>query len=124
MITDAYTVQYLLEGTLANPPRVIWNDSARAGLATIAGDVSVDLTQHQDRSGTRISLRLYQGGDTFSLHEPRNQGWVKKRYASEDDERLAGLLNDLWGAAAAQGRRPQATEDIRDRLYRRLLFEQ
>lgn len=123
MITDAYTVQFLLEGTLANPPRVVWSESARTGLAANAGGVAVDLARHHDRTGARISLRLRHGADSVSVHEPLNLGWLRKRYHSEDDERLAGLLTHLWSAAVAQRDALPMPAEARDRLYRRLLFE-
>jgi hypothetical protein len=84
MITDAYTVQFLLEGTLASPPRVVWRESGSA-LAAQAGGVAVGLCQNHDRAGSRLSLSLRRGEDTFSLHQPLNFGWISKRYASSDD---------------------------------------
>ncbi len=123
MITDAYTVQFLLEGTVASPPRVVWRESAGAGLAAHAGEVDMDLTQNHDRTGTRIRLSLRQGADTFSLHEPLNRGWLNRRYATEDEELLAVLMTKLWRAASAQLGVPAEPEAARDRLYRQLLFE-
>lgn len=122
VITDAYTVQFLLEGTLANPPRVTWRESG-ASLTTLAGGVSVGLWQNHDRAGTRVSLSLRRGAETFSLHEPLNRGWLTKHYPSPDDERLAGLMADLWRAAHAQSQQAPGPEEVRDRLYRQLLFE-
>ncbi len=131
MISDTYTLQFLLEGTLASPPRIIWQDASREvpGLVAQMGGVAVELREIFERSGSRIRVRFRSGDDLFSLHEPQNQGWLRKRYASEDDEQLAELLNNLWRAAAEQTGRGRVTvtngpEEVRARLYRQLLFEQ
>jgi hypothetical protein len=129
MISDAYTLQFLLEGTLASPPRIVWQDASREGpgLVTQMGGVAVELRETYERSGRRISVRFRYGADVFSLHEPQNQGWIRKRYASESDEQLAKLLSELWCAAAEQcsSERPveKGPELVRARLYRQLLFE-
>jgi hypothetical protein len=119
MITDAYTVQFLLEGTLANPPRVVWRESA-PGLTAQTGGVSVDLSETCERAGARISVQFRKGEDVFALHEPLNQGWLSKRYATPDDEHLASLLGRLWQAASIQARRAEAPDEIRARLYRQM----
>lgn len=131
MITDAYTVQYLLEGTLANPPRVVWRESPAegAGLTARAGGVEVKLSETHSRSATRLSMRFRRGDDTFSLHEPVDTGWFRNGYASADEEALAQLFKRLWRAAIAQSearseRGAQHPEEIRNRLYQQLLFEQ
>jgi hypothetical protein len=130
MISDAYTLQFLLEGTVASPPRIVWQDASREapGLVAQMGGVAVEMREIYDRSGPRIRVRFRSGDDLLSLDEPRNQGWLRKRYASEDDERLASLLSSLWHAAAQQtahGRTiANGPEEVRARLYRQLLFEQ
>ena len=130
MISDAYTLQFLLEGTLASPPRIVWQDASREapGLVTQMGGVAVEMREIYERSGARIRVRFRSGDDLFSLHEPQNQGWLRKRYGSEDEERLAMLLSSLWRAAAEQTARGRAVsngpEEVRARLYRQLLFEQ
>jgi hypothetical protein len=127
MITDAYTVQFLLEGTLANPPRVVWREAVgTSGFEARSGGVAVGLSETHERSGTRISMRLRRGDDVFSLHEPANQGWLRKGYTSPDDEELAGLLGRLWRAASEQNAAEQGCanmDEARTRLYRQLLFE-
>jgi hypothetical protein len=130
MISDAYTLQFLLEGTLASPARIIWQDASREGPGLVAqmGGVAVEMREIYERSGPRIRVRFRSGDDLFSVHEPQNQGWIRKRYASEDDERLATLLSGLWRAAAEQTSRGRSVangpEEVRARLYRQLLFEQ
>ena len=130
MISDAYTLQYLLEGTLARPPRIVWQDASNEapGLVAQMGGVAVEMREIFERSGPRIRVRFRSGDDLFSLHEPQNQGWLRKRYATEDDERLATLLTSLWRAAAEQTSRERSVqngpEEVRARLYRQLLFEQ
>ncbi len=130
MISDAYTLQYLLEGTLARPPRIVWQDASREapGLVAQMGGVAVELREIYERSGPRIRVRFRSGDDLFSLHEPQNQGWLRKSYASEDDARLATLLTNLWRAAAEQTSNGRSVangpEEVRARLYRQLLFGQ
>lgn len=123
MISDAYTIQFLLEGTRANPPSVVWRESPGSGLAAKAGRVAVDLAKHTERAGTRVSLNFSHGDDTYSLHEPLNRGWLTRSYTSPDEEHLAGLLRDLWKAASDQRAHAAGPEAIRERLYRQLLFE-
>ncbi|MEO5922888.1 MAG: hypothetical protein ABIR70_03580 [Bryobacteraceae bacterium] len=130
MISDAYTLQFLLEGTIARPPRIVWQDTSREapGLVAQMGGVAVEIREIYERSGSRIRVRFRSGGDVFTLHEPQNQGWLRKRYASIDDEQLATLLNSLWRAAAEQTGRERAAvtngpDEVRARLYQQLLFE-
>jgi hypothetical protein len=131
MITDAYTIQFLLESTLALPPSIDWREVANESLsfAATVGVVAITITEIHTRAGVRTELNLRSDGEEFSLYAPIPVGWFGKRFASPGDKDLADRLKELLSAAAQQcaDRREQARahpDDLRERMYRKLLFGQ
>jgi hypothetical protein len=131
MITDAYTVQFLLEGTLAQSPSIVWREltSEALGFGTRVGDVEISLTEIHARPAIRIGLCLRCGVQEYSLYEPLSVGWFGKTYASDAEADLAERLKRLLHAASQQcaqrhARQYEHPEELRERLYQRVLFGQ
>ena len=130
-ISDVYAAQYLLEGTLAVPQRIAWREQVPDGasLITELGGVEIVLEHVYARTASHLMLRFRDREDEYCLREPTPIGWFGRRYSSEDDRSLAELLRKLMRAAMlqCQARKARALENpelVRDRIYRRLLFEQ
>ena len=131
MITDAYTVQFLAEGTLAQQPSIIWREleTEAVGFKTQVAGVEISITEIHARPATRIGLCFRSGAEEFSLYEPIPVGWFGKTYASQSDADLAAELKKLLRAALQQctqrvAREHEHPEEIRERLYQKLLFGQ
>ncbi len=131
-ISDTYAVQYLLEGTQSGNPHILWQEQVDGGggYVTQVGDVEIQLQHYQSRTGRHLTLRFQSHMDEFYLHEPSSVGWLgRRKYSSEDERSLAEMLQRLMLMAEQQinSRRETAIqnpEQVRERLYRRLLFEQ
>ena len=110
MISDAYTVQFLLNGTMAATPTVVWSELANEALGFRAhvGAVEISIMEIHTRPAVRIGLTLCAGVEQFSLYTPL-----------PDRELLHAAANQC---AQRQARAHQHPEELRERLYRRLLF--
>lgn len=115
-ISDAYVVQYLLEGASAVPLRIVWQEGESAGYVATIGDVRVELLSGQSPAGLRSVLRFVWACDEFCIEDPQSGGFLSRRYADEGDRSLA----DLWCRLNAYEKR----DEIRERIYHRLLFGQ
>jgi hypothetical protein len=131
MITNAYTIQFLVEGTLAVPPSIVWRELANeaAGFAAHVCGVEITLTQIHTRPALRTRLSFRCGVEEFSLYAPVPVGWFGRKYASPDDADLAERLRVLLDAVARQCSERQAQayahpEEVRERIYKKLLFGQ
>lgn len=129
MISDAYTVQFLLDGTLAATPTVLWSELVNEALGFRAqvGSVEISIMEIHTRPAVRIGLTLSAGVEQFSLYTPLPDGWLGDRYSRPEEADLAGRLRGLLQAAASQFSQRQARdqehpEELRERLYRQLLF--
>ena len=129
-ISDLYAVQCILDGTQSEDPRILWKEqiSDGNGYITQIGDVEFHLQQCHSRSGSRLVLNIMDSQDEFCLHEPIAIGWFGRKYGSENERCLAELLQKLMRAVSVQcnNRRERAIyhpEQVKERLYRRLLFE-
>ena len=129
MISDAYTVQFLLNGTVAATPTVVWSELANEalGFRTQVGGVEISITEIHTRPAVRISLTLTAGVEHFSIYTPLPDGWLCGRYSRPEDANLVERLKGLLHAAANQCTQRQARahehpEELRERLYRQLLF--
>ena len=130
-ISDAYIVQYLLDGTSEVPAAIHWRekDTEQVGYTAHVEDVDVILEPVYSRAGSRLLLRFRQGGDEFSIGEPAAGGWLGRKFSTEDECHLARLFRELSAAVASQcvrrrQRAEQNQEAIRERIGRRLLFGQ
>jgi hypothetical protein len=126
MVSDTYTVRYLLQGTRDVPARVAWREH-RGGLMAEVDGVEVLMTEIATRLATRLGLRFRCGSDEFWLYSPVPLGWSRREYGSEEERDLAELLPALWRAAREQCARKrnfeaEHREEIRDRVYRQLLW--
>jgi len=130
-ISDAYIVQYLLDGTSEVPAAIHWRekDTDKIGYTAQMQDVDVSLEPVYSRAGSRLLLRFRQGSDEFSIGEPAAGGWLGRKFSTEDECRLAKLFQELSTAVVSQcarrrQRAEQNQEQIRERIGRRLLFGQ
>ena len=130
-ISDTYAVRYLLEGTQSGNPHILWREQVDdgSGYETQVGDVEIQLQHYHCRTGSHLMLRFRNQMDEFYLREPSSVGWLgRRKYSSEDERSLAEMLQRLMSMVAQQinSRRERAIEhpeQVRERLYRRMLFE-
>jgi hypothetical protein len=130
-ISDAYIVQYLLDGTSQVPAGIQWceKDAEQIGYVALVEGVDVILEPFYSRAGSRLGLRFRQGGDEFSITEPAGGGWLGRKFSTDDEREMSRLFRDLIRAVASQcalrrQRAEQNQEQIRERIGRRLLFGQ
>jgi hypothetical protein len=128
-ISDAYIVQYLLDGTLAVPAEVHWReeDAEQTGYVALLEHVEVILEPAYSRAGSRLILRFRNDGEEFNICEPAQRGWLGRKFSKEDERDLAKLFSDLMSAVASQCARKRLyaaanQQEIRERISRRLLF--
>ncbi|MCU1337949.1 MAG: hypothetical protein JWO19_3530 [Bryobacterales bacterium] len=128
-ISDAYIVQYLLDGTSEVPAEIHWRekDADQIGYVATLDQVDVILEPVYSRAGSRLILRFRNDGEEFSICEPAHRGWLGKKFSKEHERDLAKLFSDLMSAVVFQcaSRRRRAAENqeqIRERISRRLLF--
>ena len=128
-ISDAYIIQYLLDGTLAVPPEIHWRerDAEHVGYVAQLEDVDVILEPIYSRAGSRMHLRFCYGGEEFGISEPAGGGWLGRRFSTEDERHLVRLFRGLIKAAVSQctirrQRFEQNQEEIRERISHRVLF--
>jgi hypothetical protein len=128
-ISDAYIVQYLLDGTSEVPAQIHWRekDAEQVGYVALMEDVDVILEPFYWRAGSRLGLRFRHGGEEFCISEPAMGGWLGRRFSTEDERELSKLFRRLISAVASQCsarriRADQNHQEIRERIGRRLLF--
>jgi hypothetical protein len=129
MVSDTYTVRFLLQATQSAPPRVRWRESSSGGLQARVDGVEILLTEIHFRTAPRLGLRFRYRDDEFWLYSPQPVGWFGREFASEAERDLAELLTELFRAAAAQCARKmnydfEHPEEVRERIYQQLLFGQ
>ncbi len=131
MITDAYTIQFLLEGTLAKPPSIVWRELANEalGFCSQVGAVEITISQIHARTAIQTGLTFRSGVEKFSLYAPVPVGRFGKKFSSPEDADLARRIDTLLSAVARQcsDRQEDAyayPEKVRERIYRELLFGQ
>jgi hypothetical protein len=127
-ISDNYAVQYLLEGTQSEDPRIVWQEQESSGYIALVEGVEILLERVHSRTESHLALRFTDRTDQIYVHEPHGMGWFGRQYASEDERTLAEMLQRLMDAVLQQckGRRERAIchpGQVKERLYRRLLFE-
>lgn len=128
-ISDAYIVQYLLDGTSEVPAQIHWceKDAEQAGYVAQLEGVGVILEPVYSRTGSRLVLRFRHGGEEFSICEPAGRGWLGLKFSTEDERHLIRLFRGLIQAVASQctirrQRAEENQEEIRERISHRLLF--
>ena len=128
MVSDTYTVRYILQATEATPAQVVWREHA-SGFAASMDGVDLLLTEMHTRLGIRIGLRFRHREDELWVYSPLPAGWLGRDYASETERDLAELLQDLLRTASLQCTRRlnydyEHPEEVRERIYQQLLFGQ
>lgn len=128
-ISDAYIVQYLLDGTAEFPAPIRWRekDTNALGFLTRIEDVDVTLEPSYSRTGSHMVLRFQHDGEEFLICEPVRRGWLGRRFLTHDEREMNVLFRELVAAVSAQcaERRQRAEhnhQQIRERIGRQLLF--
>ena len=126
-IHDAYVVQYLLQSTREVPSHIRWREGeSGAYLANIRG-VEVELGQALNTDGPRNYIALTHDWEKVFIVEPRSVAVFRKRYETEEQQRLAKLMKELSSAVSRQcaAGQPNAEQvrQRRERIYRQLLFD-
>jgi hypothetical protein len=130
-ISDAYIVQYLLDGTSQVPAEIHWREKGaeQSGYVALVEDVKVVLEPVYSRVGSRLVLRFRHNGDEFVIGEPAKGGWLGRKFSTEEERGLSRLFRELIHTVTAQCamRRQHAEqnqEEIRERISHKLLFGQ
>lgn len=128
-ISDAYIVQYLLDGTSEVPTQIHWceKDADQVGYVAMVEEVDVFLGPFYSRAGSHLCLRFRHSDEEFSIREPAAGGWLGSKFCTEDERELSTLFRKLIAAVTSQCavRRHRAEanqEQIRERIGRRVLF--
>ncbi len=128
-ISDAYIVQYLVDGTSQVPAEIQWREKSaeQVGYVALVEDVKVILEPVYSRVGSRLILRFRHDGEEFVIDEPAKGGWLGRKFATEEERGLSRLFRELAHAVASQcavrrERAEQNHEEIRERIGRQLLF--
>jgi hypothetical protein len=128
-ISDAYIIQYLLDGTSEVPAQIHWceKDSDQFGYVAQLESVDVILEPIYSRAGSRLVLRFSHDGEEFSVSEPAGGGWLGRKFSTEDERHLVRLFRELINAVVSQCTirhqwAEQNQEEIRERISHRLLF--
>ncbi|MGH9647768.1 MAG: hypothetical protein ACRD4E_13235, partial [Bryobacteraceae bacterium] len=90
-ISDAYIIQYLLDGTSGVPAQIHWREQAaeHAGYVAQLEGVEVTLEPVYSRVGSRLVLRFCHAGEEFAISEPAGRGWLGRKLSSEDERYLS-----------------------------------
>ena len=130
-ISDAYIIQYLVDGTREVPETICWREkfTEQMGYAALVEGVNVILEPEYSRAGSHLTLRFRHDDDEFRICEPADGGWLGRKFATEDERTLVKLFRELMAAVTAQcaQRRVRAErnrDELRDQITRRLLFGQ
>lgn len=128
-ISDAYIVQYLLDGTAEVPAQIRWREKDSDGLGYVARVENVDviLEPAYSRTGSRLVLRFQHDGEGFAICEPARRGWLGRRFSTGEERELNALFRELLAIASSQcadrrQRSEQNQQEIRERIGRQLLF--
>jgi len=128
-ISDAYIIQYLLDGTVAVPAEIHWRDKDPEHIGHVAQLEGVDviLEPIYSRAGSRLALRFCHDDEEFVISEPAGRGWLGRKFSTEDERCLVTLFRGLINAVVSQcaSRRQKAEqnqEQIRERISHRVLF--
>ena len=130
-ISDAYIIQYLVDGTREAPETICWREKSteQMGYAALVEGVEVILEPEYSRAGSHLILRLRLGDNEFRICEPTGGGWLGRRFSTEDERHMVKLFRELITGIVSQcnQRRLRAErnrEQIREQISRRLLFGQ
>ena len=130
-ISDAYIIQYLVDGTREVPETICWREKSaeQMGYAVLIEGVEVILEPEYSRAGAHLTLRFRHNNDEFRICEPAAEGWLGRKLATEDERTLMRLFRELMVAVTAQcaHRRVRAErhrDQIREQISRRMLFGQ
>jgi len=130
-ISDAYIIQYLVDGTREVPETLCWREKSpeQTGYAVLVEGVEVILESEYSRAGAHLTLRFRHNDDEFRICEPAAGGWLGRKFATEDERNLVKLFHELVAAVTAQcaQRRVRAERNlelIREQISRRMLFGQ
>jgi hypothetical protein len=128
-ISDAYIIQYLLDGTSDVPAEIHWRekDAEHVGYVAQLEGVDVILEPVYSRAGSRLALRFCHDGEEFSISEPAGGGWLGRKFSTDDERHLVKLFRRLIDAVVSQcsirrQRAEQNQEEIRERISHRVLF--
>jgi hypothetical protein len=128
-ISDAYIIQYLLDGTSEVPAEIHWRekDAEHVGYVAQLEGVDVILEPVYSRAGSRLVLRFCHDGEEFAISEPTGGGWLGRKFSTEDERDLVRLFRKLNDAAASQctirrQRAEENQEEIRERISHLVLF--
>ncbi len=129
MVSDTYTIRFLLQATEATPARVTWREGVSGGFVTRVDGVDILVEEIHTRPAVRLGLRLRYRDDELWLYSPLPVGWLGREYTSDNDRELADLMSDLLRAASTQCARRmnydfEHPEEVRERIYQQLLFGQ
>jgi hypothetical protein len=128
-ISDAYIIQYLLDGTSEVPAEIHWRekDAEQIGYVAQLEGVDVTLESAYSRAGSRLVLRFRHAEDEFGITEPAGRGWLGRKFSTEDERHLVTLFRGLQKAVISQctvrhQQAEQNQEEIRERISNRVLF--
>jgi hypothetical protein len=125
-ISDNYVVQYLVQNTGSGEESLLWREAESEGYVTFINDIKVEFECAPSRTGSRFYLTFSAAVGSVQIVEPHNVGFLRPRYANDDQEHLARLMKDLSQAIRRQCHmRRKAEADsagtIRESVFRRLL---
>jgi hypothetical protein len=130
-ISDAYIIQYLVDGTRKVPETICWREKSAEHMryeALVEG-VEVILEPEYSRAGSHLVLKFRHNDDEFRILEPAAGGWLGRKFATDEERHLVKLFRELIAAVTAQcaQRRVRAERNrelIREQISRRMLFGQ
>ncbi len=125
--SDLYVVQHLLQETLRHQQSIVWQEKSSEGYSTVMNGVSVDLLQVDSSTGSRLVIFLSEGSSEVHIAEPLRRGFLRTRYLTVDQERLAQALHKLAAAVARQCEKRKmnaiaSEQAVREAIFSRLLF--
>src|SRR5207244_1962174 len=96
-ISDAYIIQYLVDGTREVPETICWRERSaeQAGYAALVEGVEVILEPVYSRAGSHLMLKFRDHDDEFSICEPPGGGWLGRKFSTEDERHIVKLFREL-----------------------------
>jgi hypothetical protein len=128
-VSETYFLQWLVNGTTAEPPELQWRQTGPAGYSTTVAGVRLKLRLVSELTASRLVLELDDSLYEISIVQPRIEGFFRRRFGSEHESYLAQLFQQLFAAVSRQVVRRQMTalemeEAVRERMFRRVLFHE
>ena len=94
-ISDAYIIQYLVDGTRQVPETICWREKSaeQTGYTVLVEGIEVILESEYSRAGAHLTLR-FRHDDEFRISEPAAGGWLGRKCAMEDERHVVKLFRD------------------------------